>query len=333
MPDQLGEFVDAGYLPVAVDFDAGTLTLAPLAAADFHETWYDNTVAASSGAPLVTVGLATLLTGLGDTFSSGAEHSCPPLRVIAHVSRCGSTLLANLLTLRPTTMVLKEPDFVTDVAQAVALATNGTERRLHHGLLRVLLDHVAHVAAARGRIPVVKVTSWTAPIIMACLADDTRTTWLLQWRRPHDVVLSNRVDPPSWGRPSERGRAARRAASLDADGSDMIELVASVWSHVVGSFTGAPAGLCYRTLSYDALRADRARALLEVEAWFGIASAGLPPGFGVESCRYSKGRSTERFNPTGAHHREDLDGATARRVDRFTGAAERLLERSDRRLF
>jgi hypothetical protein len=318
----------AGYLPTVVDLVAGTVTLLPLATADFHETWYDDTVAARIGGATATVAI--------DSFRDDGGRLAPPVapRLIAHVSRCGSTLMANLLRLRPMTMVLKEPDFVTDVAHRIALTSGDVERRRYQELLGGLLAYTCRAAAAAGRTAVVKVTSWTVPIVMACLDDATDAIWLLQWREPAEVVSSNRADPPSWGDGSERGRAARHAVGIDPLGTDDVELYGSVWTRVVETFVASPADIRYRTLAYCRLREDKERSIRAVEAWFGIESAGLPPGYAEESTRYSKGRPAEPFDPAGAHRRRKLDPAAAHRVEELTGPARaRLLEGAQHRLF
>jgi hypothetical protein len=324
----LTELSAAGYLPTAVDLVAGTVTLAPLATADFRETWYDDTVAARLAGATATVAI--------DSFSDHGGGTAPPapLRLIAHVSRCGSTLMANLLTLRSTTMVLKEPDFVTDIAHRIALTSSYVERRRCHELLAGLLGYTCRAAGETGRTAVVKVTSWTVPIVMACLDDVSDATWLLQWREPDEVVSSNRADPPSWGGGSERGRAARHAVGIDPFGTDDVELYGSVWTRVVGTFAASSVDVRYRTLAYRRLREDKERSLREVEAWFGIESTGLPPGYPEESTRYSKGRPAELFDPAGAHRRKNLDTAAAHRVEELTGPAHaRLLEGTQHRLF
>jgi hypothetical protein len=242
--------------------------------------------------------------------------------------------MANLLTLRSTTMVLKEPDFITDVAHRIALTSSDVERRRCQELLAGLLRYTCRAATEAGRTAVVKVTSWTVPIVMACLDDAAGAIWLLQWREPDEVVSSNRADPPSWGDGSERGQAARQAVGIDPFGTDDVELYGSVWTRVVDTFAASSADVRYRTLAYCRLREDKARSLREVEAWFGIESTGLPPGYAEESMRYSKGRPAEPFDPAGAHRRKNLDTAAAHRVQQLTGRARtRLLEGTRHRLF
>jgi hypothetical protein len=121
---------------------------------------------------------------------------------------------------------------------------------------------------------------------------------------------------------------------IDPLGTDDVELYGSVWTRVVGAFAASSVDVRYRTLAYRRLREHKERSLREVEAWFGIESTGLPPGYGEESTRYSKGRPAELFDPVGAHRRKGLDTAAARRVEELTGPAHAwLLEETRQRLF
>jgi hypothetical protein len=297
-----------------------------LANASFSETWFDDTVAARSSSSTSVVPF--------DLFFQGSTTSVPSLRVIAHVSRCGSTLMANLLALRSKTMVLKEPAFIAELAQAVALAPSGVEQRRYAALLARLLAYVAHTAAAAERTPVVKLTSWTVPIVLACLDEVAiHSQWLLQWREPDKVVSSNLAVPPSWGKPSHRCRAARRVVGMDTFELDDLELYALVWTHVVSAFARSSDVTQFRTLGYGEFCEDKARGLRAVETWFGIDGPGLPPGYAAESNRYSKGRPTDAFDPAGIHVRPDLDPAAAQRLDALTGAARAwLMDCAERRL-
>jgi hypothetical protein len=316
----------AGYLPIGVDLAASTVTLGRIVGRDFSETWYDDTVRARPPDTIATVPVRLFLEQGADLVPAA------PLRLIGHVSRCGSTLLSNLLALRPRTMVLKEPDFVTDVAHWSALSAHPVDQQRHAELLAGLLIYTCHAANANDRASVVKVTSWTTPVVMASLARHVDTTWLLQWREAHDVVASNLATPPGWGDSSERGGAARRAMGLRPSLTDEVELYASVWAKVVAAFAEAPDGVQYRALGYDELASGKEECLLAAEAWFGVVGGQRPPGYAEESARYSKGDVGERFDGTGNHRRPDLHATALRRVEELTGASNAWLRTSAQRL-
>lgn len=326
MTPSLTQLGAAGYLPVEIDLDAGTVVLGRLATRDFKETWYDDTATGDPPNEVATVDIRSFLSQGADLVPTG------PLNLIGHVSRCGSTLLSNLLALRPGTMVLKEPDFVTDVVHRIALTTDPDERHRCAELVAGLLVYTCCAASSNERTAVVKVTSWTTPAVMACLDRRVDTTWLLQWRAAHDVVASNLSTAPSWGASTERGVAARRAVGLNPSPTDGVDLYASVWSEVVTAFARAPDSVRYRTLSYDDLVADKEACLLATEAWFGAGGGGLPAGYSKESDRYSKGGTGERFDGAGAHRRPELDPAVGRRVEELTHGSDAWLRSSTRRL-
>ncbi|MET8546530.1 hypothetical protein ABZW03_38835 [Kitasatospora sp. NPDC004799] len=324
VPDLPG-LAEAGYLPTRVDPAAGLVHLTRLAHQDFREVWYDDTVAAAGAGDEQAVAFSAFVDAYADR--RPGDH----LRVIAHTSRCGSTLLANLLTLRTTTMVLKEPDFVTVPARAIALAADEAEARAFESLLTALLNYTCHAAAAAGREPVVKITSWTVPLVTTALADSESTSWLFLWREPDKVVASNMATPSTWGRDTENGRAARRLAARDGAGGacgaggpdgDTAGFYADTWRRTVDSFLSADEGLRWRALDYRDLVADKSACLLATEDWFVVApDALLPPGFEEESRRYSKGGRAEVFDPASAHLRSPLEPAAAQRVRAVTEQA------------
>lgn len=309
-----------GYLPTDVDPEAGVVTLTKLAHADFHEVWYSDTVAAADPGRTRTVPFQAFT----DQFFGrrNNEH----LRLIAHTSRCGSTLLANLLTLRPTTMVLKEPDFVTIPAREIALASGDAESREFSALLRALLNYGCHAAALAARQLVVKVTSWTVPVVAATLDRDEHTTWLFLWREPEKVAASNIATPSTWGGDTENGRAARRLAGVEDIAAEAPRFYANTWHLIADSFLSADGELTWRALDYQDLVAEMAASLLATERWLDLSpGAELPAEFEQESRRYSKGSRTEAFEPTGTHVRRPLEPRAAAQVVAITRRAHEAL--------
>lgn len=311
----LAALADEGYLPTEVDLAADTVSLARLATEGFGEVWYADTVAARDGADRRTVPVEAFL----DQY--GQRRPGDRLGVVAHTSRCGSTLLANLLALRPTTMVLKEPDFVTVPARAAATATGAAEARRWTALLAALVNFSCSAAGAAGRGLVVKPTSWTTPVVLAGLGAAEDTSWLFLWRAPEEVIASNLATPPSWGAGTEDARAARSLAGLPNTAAGTAGFYARIWQRAADGFLSAGREVRWRTADYRDLVADGTRGLLPAERWLGLGDGGLPEGFEAESRRYSKAGRAEVFRPATTHQRVPLGPREAGEVAAITGPA------------
>lgn len=325
--ENLAELAREGYLPTDIDVDDGVVSLAKLAHRDFHEVWYSDTTDDTDPERHTVAPYQAFV----EQFAVQREH----LRLIAHTSRCGSTLLANLLTLRPTTMVLKEPDFVTIPAQRIALAVDRAEAERFDALLKALLNFSCHTATAAGRALVVKITSWTTSVVAASLRERENTSWLFSWREPAPVVASNLATPPTWGKDTENGRAARYLADVGDSQTGTAEFYAKTWQRTVDSFMSHGSDLRWRGLAYPDLASEKAASLVAMESLFDLApSAELPDRFEQESNRYAKGPKAETFEPKKAHLREPLGQQEAKAVDDITGRAfTALRDEQDHRLF
>lgn len=314
--ENLADLAGEGYLPVDVNMDDGVVTFSKLTHASFCESFYSQTVASSATGVSKIIPFHAIVDQFADRRDD--EH----LRFIAHTSRCGSTLLSNLLSLRPTTMVLKEPDFVTVAAQKIALSSHSSEAEYFDSLMNALLNFSCHAAAASGRELVIKLMSWISPSVLASLSHWTNATWLLVWREPEQVVASNMAKHPSWGRDTDEGRAARRATEIADIAIGSAELYANTWCRIVDSFTSIENGVRWRTLEYEDLTRKKAASFFAVEDWFDLTTdAELPDKFVGESSRYSKGSGAEIFEPTTAHRRAPLGSNEERKVGAITKRA------------
>lgn len=287
---ELAELSRTGYLPVAVDDSQGNVVLAPVAGFDRRASMFHRGLA---GMGELAVRLLPV-----DRFVGQARGLAPGgrVRMVAHVGRCGSTLLANLLALRPATMVLKEP--------------GALHPRDDPDLLDALVRYCRTVCVAEGLELVVKPTSWTCPALLDTLG--AQADWLLLWRDPAAVVASELDRPPRW---------AERSASVER--GPRIDRYAGVWAKVVQTFLpgSRPPGVEVRFLDYARLAADKPGALRAVQTWLALSAPGeLPRGFAEEASRYSKSRDT-RFDPGSRHRRRELDPTEAARVAELTAAA------------
>lgn len=326
--ENLADLVNQGYLPVDINAAERVISFAKLAHASFHEVWYDDTVAAAKANGTIPVPLRAFVDEFADR--SDGEY----LNLIAHTSRCGSTLLANLLGLRPTTMVLKEPDFVTIPARGRVLAADSKEACESGLLLKALLNFSRHTAAAAERELVVKLTSWSAPVVMDSLRDSRNTRWLFSWREPEEVVASNRATHPSWGQDTENGRAARILSGASDTTTGSVRFYANSWRRTVDSFLSAGCDVHWRALGYRELASEKATSLLAAQRWFALSAASeLPPNFNHETKRYSKGSRVEAFEPNQSHLRKPLGPQEAREVTAITERALKVLLQKEHRLF
>lgn len=349
-----------GCLPVALDLSAGRIALRPLARSAFHEPWYDSAYPGEDERLVLWRPLDDLLAWAEADRASLA----PPraLRLIAHTSRCGSTMLANQLSLRGGTLVLKEPLFLMNAALHAVRARSDAERRSAHGLVRALLAYCDAVARAHGRRLVVKLTSWTSLVVLDVLGGCAGPArWLLVWRDPAEVVASLTSSPPSWqalrhdpalrallgltardatcGTPhSAAGCEDTTACEVDGEhdgvggpgGEADVVFYAHLWRAVVEPFAasaprpGGAAGV--RFLDYAAFTADRAGGLRAAERWLRLgAPDDLPEGFAAACGRYAKSLGAEPFDPAGIHRRPALTPAVRSVVRRVTTPASSLL--------
>lgn len=314
----LADLAREGYLPIDINPRDGVVTLTKLTHADFQEVWFSETVARADAESHKEIPFSVFIEQYADR--QAGTH----LRLIGHTSRCGSTLLANLLSLRPSTIVLKEPDFVTKTAQKIVQAAGPAESRTCHDLMAALLNFSSHAAAASGRELVIKLTSWTVPVVISGLGASENTTWLFMWREPEKVVASNMATPPSWGHDTEQGRAVRDF--LDVADTGTVEFYANVWHRVVASFMSTEGGQRWRILKYQELANDKAASFMAVESWFNLVFKDeLPSQFEKECRRYSKGSQVETFEPGKAHLRTPLETAEERVVSVITKRALKAL--------
>lgn len=272
-----------GFLPVTVDAERRTLVLAPLADLPFREATYARTLAAHGDRQASVVPVTAFVRHAAQLPPSS------PAGVVSHVGRCGSTLLANLLALRPGTLVLKEPGFLNAAPPE---------------LLRALMTYCRAAASAAGRELVVKSTSWSSPALLAAAEpDDAR--WLLLWRDPVEVVRSALASPPPW---ADSDAAATAAVVLDGPTTRPAVRYARQWDAIARAFLRTD--LPVRFLEYARLAAGKGTALRAVQRWLALRDADtVPDAFATEADRYSKAADGTRFDPSARHHRPDLTPA------------------------
>ena len=100
-----------------------------------------------------------------------ASCPLPPVKLVflAHLSRCGTTLLTRILDAHPDAVCYREPSILSEVMWQVALASNEAARRQRLQALRGLLAlFAAHTLRQRRTVTIVKLASVTT--FRECLA-------------------------------------------------------------------------------------------------------------------------------------------------------------------
>lgn len=182
------------FVPVAIEGGDGIAVRWRTASAiAFQAPFFDQDVEAGDSTNDITTDLATLLE-IGRATPSG-----PPAGIIAHVSRCGSTLVANALRRLDLGPVLSEPQPVYAALGAVAPASPP----LAQDCLRALAN-LWTARLAQGARPVLKLPSWGLNHVALIAGAWPQTPWALCLREPDAVLNSIRRQAPEWARIVER---------------------------------------------------------------------------------------------------------------------------------
>lgn len=118
-----------------------------------------------------------------------ARPGLPPSGFIFHMSRCGSTLTAQMLAALPQNIVISEAPVIDSVLRANPHGTNPTEEQ-RVTWLRGLIGALGQVRNAGERHLFIKFDSWSIldlPVIRAAFPE---TPWIFMYRDPVEVMVS-----------------------------------------------------------------------------------------------------------------------------------------------
>jgi hypothetical protein len=154
----------------------------------------------------------TIRTGLSALAALDGQPSLEPDLIIAHPSRCGSTLLARLAAASDETILLSEPAVLQ---QLLTLKLRRPFERPVAELLRAIVRALGRVRFGPERRCVLKLNSQTArflPVVHSAFPT-TPVIWLQ--RQPAEIVASNIARPVvRTSSPDEAASAALRRATL-----------------------------------------------------------------------------------------------------------------------
>lgn len=301
-------------MPCAIDIERGVVTWIGIEGAAFTEPLFGMTVErlVRDGHPLMQTGL--------DELAAGESSDVRPAGIILHVSRCGSTLLANMLGRHPSIVAFKEPDLLSLLATA---AVDDPELRpLRMDQFTAVLRAMSAAAAGVGCRAVVKLSSPLTPLAPEIAARHPDVPLVAVVRPVEEVVASLLSLQPAWASLVADPMVAARSwpgllGALRDPPWPPHEFYAATWAVDVAAILSLGPRetlLC----DYAALRDNAARALQVVLDHLGI---GFDPGMLelmlASAVTYAKDPYARRpFDPLGQDARPPLSAAERRDVAR-----------------
>jgi hypothetical protein len=310
MPVTMTRWPGRNWLPSAIVQSPGQLGLDWLHFGDapLHEPFYQMSVQRARRLPINSLlRVCTPLSLLAGPLPADAA----PDGLIFHMSRCGSTLVSQMLAAMPGSVVISEAAALDTVVQ---LAHSHLEVPLDQriALLRGMAAALGRNRSGNRRQYVIKTDSWHSlalPLFRAAFPD---TPWIFQFRNPVEVMVSQMREPGSQTVPDERwaqlygiddplslpretyvARVLHRVARAAADNAD-------IGGAIFVDYAELPGAVEQRILPHFGIvpSPEASRALHEAARW-----NAKTPSFAFESDVEEKRRSAgERVQDATAAH-------------------------------
>ncbi len=294
----------------------------------FTAPFFEQTIAAAMAHPFnLLFGVTTSL----DALVAPASFELRPAGLIFHMSRCGSTLAAQMLASLPRNVVLSEPGPLGQVLRAPAGLPDVTAETVV-GWLRALTAALARRRHPQERNLVIKLEGWHAlvlPIIRRAFPD---VPWAFLYRRPVEVLASiDALRPrqmlPNGIDPALVGLSCARAAAMSLDRYTAVVLEricrAAIEHHgesngLLIEYRELPEAIPARLLAHFGLdcNADELARMREV-ARLDAKRPGLP--FADDSEAKRRGASPEMHELAGTMLAPVYDGLEQLRAKQNTG--------------
>lgn len=114
-------------------------------------------------------------------------ETVPPTAIIFHISRCGSTLISQLLSLNPENIVLSEVPFFDELLRNGHKKNNGDSSLL---LLKAAIDFYGAKRADQPVRMIIKTDSWHIHFYKQFRQMYPQTPFIFLYRRPDEVMRS-----------------------------------------------------------------------------------------------------------------------------------------------
>ena len=246
----------AGWLPIRLFVDGGTLWVDWCYRGDtrFTAPFFQDDVQRLLRAPFnMAYRRYTPISDLvnwAETATRGSHHA--PLKVlIAHASRCGSTLLSQMLAHQPTHVVMSEPPLLDTLVGIRARLPEVTHAQ-HLTWLRALVFALGQTPANETHL-VIKLDAWHVLQHELLRAAFPEVPWLFIYRDPIEIAVSQLEQRASYMVPGMVTAMSAQTPTADAIAMGADSYIATV----LGKIFSAGASVCSETgaqpLSYAAL--------------------------------------------------------------------------------
>jgi hypothetical protein len=322
----------AAIAPVAVHWATGTIELMSLAGVDCHEPFFQQTIRR------VVTGQSPARVEISfERYARAVPRNRPaPNGFLFHTGRCGSTLLANMLTASGRYFVLREPGTVIDLSSAWLDAGDDVARTDVESAFRLIVPQLLWAAGRAARFRILKPSAWNIQAGGVLLHLFPAAPAVFLYRNPRETVASMLFEPPGWFDwiTSPRAAQARYLPSLRTVPADSavseVVFFAHAWRSAVEAALELP-GERLLLLDYADLMADPSGALARVVAHFGDAAEAdiIMPMLAARAIYSKDPEGKEPFDPNQRHRRPLLTAQESVAIEAVTSdAAEKLAIRS-----
>jgi hypothetical protein len=242
-----------------------------------------------------------------------------PTAFVFHASRCGSTLLAQMLARLDSHIVLSEPPPLDTLLRAPY--HDAAVAPLQAAWLRALLSAWGQRRRGDERALVVKLDAWNIfelPLLRQCFP---ATPWIFLYRDPLEIAVSQLQSPGRHMVPGMLGPSPLTTAMAQAGNISRAAFVA----RALGSILAAGLEQCTRhggmAVNYDELPQLLGERLAPVFGLDPVAAAAA-----LDGLRDHAKRPGERFEPDRASKRQAADDDTRRQVERWASPPYAALE-------
>ncbi len=183
----------ATWLPVHVGADAGqhVVAWADFGTAPLQEPFFTDSARRALRRPAAQIRRTTLDCFLAD---SACQQSLTPDGFVFHMSRCGSTLVAQMLAAVPQHLVISEAAPLDDIVRLDG-AGEALPGDRHVALLRAMVAALGRRRSGLERHYVIKLDCWHTLALPLFRRAFPSVPWLLLYRDPVDVLVSHLRQP------------------------------------------------------------------------------------------------------------------------------------------